>query len=116
MLGNIEVIGGFKFEGLHRWPEAFESVSYLRERHRHTFTVRIGWKVTHEDRDIEFLHASDMVKKEYLGPLLNQSDVALLGTRSCETIAREIAVLAASHGYVTFVEVFEDNNMGARLT
>ena len=39
--------------GYHRWPEAPHPFEYLRERHRHLFTMAVRMSVSHGDRDIE---------------------------------------------------------------
>jgi hypothetical protein len=52
---TIEVWCTGSFEGFHRWDAAPEHVDYLRQPHRHMFHWKCWWKVSHTDRDIEFI-------------------------------------------------------------
>ena len=74
------------FEGLHRYKEAPEEVSYLRDFHRHIFKVVLQIEVEHNERDIEFI----MLKHE-LEKCIASSKHTLQGfDDSCETIAENI--------------------------
>ena len=52
-----------QFEGFHCWPNAPEEVSFLRDRHRHLFHVKVSWLVSHADRDLEFFIQQKKVRK-----------------------------------------------------
>lgn len=74
-----------QFEGLHRWKDAPEEVSFLREYHRHIFHVRFEVEVSKEDREIEFI----LLKRE----LNHLVDTLFVGGKlddSCESIAKRI--------------------------
>lgn len=47
----------FRFEGFHCWPDAPPEVAFLASRHRHVFHVEARARVTHDDRDREFILA-----------------------------------------------------------
>lgn len=51
------VVVRFQVEGIHYWPSCSEEhhSSYLRSKHRHVFFVECTKKVSHCDRDIEFI-------------------------------------------------------------
>jgi hypothetical protein len=56
----------FALEGFHNWPEAkdiFPEVSFLSDRHRHMFHFKCYAKVTHTDRDEEFISNAKKNKK-----------------------------------------------------
>ena len=56
----------FRKEGIHKYPAALTDpslatgdeydVSFLGYPHRHIFHFKVGITVTHNDRDIEFIH------------------------------------------------------------
>ena len=48
------VIATVQVVGYHKWADAPEEVRYLSNHHRHLFTVRAEFDVTHDDRDVEF--------------------------------------------------------------
>lgn len=101
------------FEGLHRWPHAPKQVSFLASPHRHTFHVKAWLRVDHDDRDLEFF----MVKAKLDGWLYAYPYD--LGTRSCETIARDLRErLVAEYGddRDPIVEVSEDGQNGALVS
>lgn len=97
--------------GFHAWPEAPPTVSFLQEQHRHLFTYKLWFEVTHDDRDFEFF----MLKASFQGWLDRKySGSSTLGykfqARSCEHLAKEAA---AFHPNITAVEVWEDDENGA---
>jgi hypothetical protein len=49
------------FVGMHCWPSAPPSRSYLRTPHRHTFNVRVELEVRALDREVEFHDLKDAV-------------------------------------------------------
>ena len=102
-----------QFAGLHRWKDAPEEVSFLREYHRHMFHVRFEVEVSEEDREIEFI----LLKKE----LNRLVEILFVGTKldaSCETIARRICDFMTRErrqcaGRACTCEVSEDGENGA---
>ena len=43
------------FEFIHRYKDAPEEVSYLRNLHRHLAHIKVQIEVFHDDREIEFI-------------------------------------------------------------
>lgn len=109
------------FKGTHNWPEASQfagnQVQFLESRHRHTFYIQAELKVTNSDREVEFFifqaQVDEAIKQLYPYDQL----VHNLGRRSCETIAEEIiSTLREKYDYKSLaVEVWEDNEVGARI-
>lgn len=101
-----------QFEGMHRYINAPEEVSFLRDYHRHLFKIRLQVEVEHNERDIEFImfkHEIDNhINKTYMGMQVNAS---------CETIAEELINYVKSHydNKKVICEVSEDGENGAIL-
>lgn len=101
-----------QFEGLHRYENAPEEVSFLRNYHRHLFKIRLQVEVEHNERDIEFImlkHAVDnYIMQTYLDMKVNAS---------CETIAETLIDYVKSHypNRKVICEVSEDGENGAIL-
>lgn len=124
--------------GFHCWPEAPEAVAYLRQPHRHLFTIIVAVNVTHDDRDVEFhMLQRDLLRiTSALWPLRPEPGVGEFdfAHRSTEMLAAEmIDALRAFktpandptaakeymiHPYrnVAWVEVWEDDECGSRVT
>ena len=100
---NTEVVINLTHEALHCWPNAFEAVDYLKNKHRHNFHIRMKKRVFHDDRDIEFIHWKHQVQK-YLSSLPYD-----MGATSCEMLARDLF----ERFECTCVEVNEDGEAGA---
>ncbi len=98
-------------EGFHNWPGAIDQVSFLKHPHRHTFVIRAGFKVKHDDRDKEIFILRDMVstwiEKHYGKP-------AQFGPMSCESIARVLVGQFRTMD-LTYVSVWEEETGGARI-
>lgn len=96
------------FVGFHRWLNAPDQVSFLRNFHRHIFHVRVEFPVTHDDRDLEFFIVKTKLD-QYIATVIRRDDAG-----SCETIAQTIF-----DGFwmgairPTLVEVSEDSENGA---
>lgn len=106
---NTEIVIRFTAEGFHYWPGASGERDYLGARHRHLFHVAAGIDVTHDDREIELHDFLDECKGLWPGPEL--------GSWSCERIAREIVNdIERRYGRSCWVEVFEDGEVGARVS
>lgn len=76
-----------QIEGFHRWPQAPVYLAYLRDRHRHVFTVECEFDVSHDDRDIEIISMQHQIAEYFRGTYGNPAE---LGDMSCEAIARGI--------------------------
>ena len=95
-------------EGFHCWPDAPEEVSHLRLRHRHMFGFKVEIKVSHDDRDVEFIIA----KRAVLSYLKANP---IRGSESCEMIAKRIRghLVTTRDWNVAMVDVDEDGENGA---
>lgn len=101
------------FVGFHRWDNAPEEVSFLRDLHRHLFNVKVTIEVSHNDRDVEFF----LLKKD-VDFCIDRFDYAswLNGKLvwSCEMVAeRLIRDLSLLEYKVVSVEVNEDWENGS---
>jgi hypothetical protein len=98
------VVVRFQFEGVHCWPGAPQDgpTPFLREMHRHMFHVTAKKAVTHDDRDIEFIHLKRLLLQACLANFCGPH------TLSCETMA---ATLLNKFG-LDSCEVSEDGENG----
>lgn len=102
-----------KIEGLHRYPDAPDEVSYLRNLHRHLFGVKVKIEVFHNDRDLEFIMVKHVVEN-YLNAIFSIKVESI----SCEMIANDLyEVLKGRYGKVRLIqiEVDEDGENGVIL-
>jgi len=111
------VIATVQTVGFHRWEAAPDEVHYLSKVHRHLFTVRAEFDVTHDERDVEFHIAQGWLRTA----LSARWSVGYHGidfmAQSCETIAEELhAELLKAEHEASAVEVWEDGENGARVT
>lgn len=71
--------------GFHFYPDAPTSCAYLSDRHRHMFTIRCKFKVSHNNREIEINtmqeKIEDTLQEEFGSP-------CEFGSYSCEDIAQ----------------------------
>ena len=74
-------------EGFHCWPDAPDTLSYLKDRHRHVFVIECNFKVSHDDRQIEIISQQHQIE-EFIRD--RHGIPAGFGSMSCEAIAREI--------------------------
>lgn len=97
-----------QFEGLHRYPDAEDSVAYLRNLHRHIFHVTVWVEQFHNERDVEYLTLLHWLRRRYNG-------FAWTETASCETIANILGqyVMREYPDRKVKVEVTEDGENGA---
>ena len=114
------VLTSFSVVGFHRWPNAPARVHHLRDEHRHVFVYRVEVDVKHDDRDVEFqmLQADcrQWVVDTYPGYGEDKTDGLRFDTRSCERLAAELFLHLVEKGVcVSAVEVWEDNESGARV-
>lgn len=107
---TIEVVVKLQIEGTHRWPGCpFEDVAFLRDTHRHIFTIYATKKVTHDDRDIEII----LLKRKMEAWIQSQfGKPASFGTMSCEQIGETLL----EYFSLSSCEVLEDNENGAKVT
>lgn len=99
--------------GYHRWPEAHEHRKYLRDRHRHLFTVEATVEVT-ESRQTEF-HDLQQQIREALNQGFPHSDGYEFGDSSCEEIATQVGFYLAIDLPVRSVRVSEDEESEATV-
>lgn len=107
-----------RFVAFHYWPGASEKgYTYLESPHRHEFHVHAGVRVSHNERDVEFQRLRfelDTWLQAVYTYKYSTSQTAM--TKSCETIAEEIAIYLDSLGYKpVVVDVSEDGENGAEV-
>jgi len=95
-------------EGFHRWPSAPAPVSFLRDRHRHTFVIRCAFAVSGLDREVEIF-----LKQWEIERWLNEKFGAPceFEALSCEQIAR----LLIARFKCQWAQVLEDGKGGALI-
>jgi len=103
----------FEFEGFHKYPNAPEEVSFLRNLHRHIFKCKVTVDVFHDDRELEFF----MVKHYLESKFKSGEDV---NNKSCEMICSDIYDAMKKYGDPYYghareieIEVSEDDENGA---
>jgi hypothetical protein len=111
---KYSVVVTFSIEGFHCWPDAkdvFPEVAFLSNRHRHMFGFRCYARVTHTDRDEEFILLNRKIQKELrIGFGSDIPNVLEFGSLSCEAIGEW---LLESFSSLYKVEVWEDWENGA---
>lgn len=91
---KISIIIKLSVEGIHSFPkveEYFQEVSFLIYPHRHTFNIECEFRVSHTERDREFI----LTKREinsYLHSKFFDLNLNCLnfGGMSCESIAFDL--------------------------
>lgn len=100
------------FIGYHRWATAPQPVAFLRNFHRQPNLKDMAVKVSHGDRDVEFI----MLKREldqYLKLVFDETQFEF----SCEQIAEHIIKAVTDAGFaVHSCDVSEDGENGAVVT
>lgn len=105
-------------EGLHHWPGAPAGEGYLRQPHRHLFTVTVRMQVRHSDREIEINAFARWLKDQVLPSLAitrRDGEPADFGTQSCEQLAEQVTgQIRTRHGEDRWIEceVLEDGILG----
>jgi hypothetical protein len=111
---KYSVVVTFSLEGFHNWPAAkdiFPEVAFLSDRHRHMFGFRCYAKVTHTDRDKEFILLNREIKRNLQLNFEKEFDNVLeFGPMSCEAIGE---YLLDQFPELYKVEVWEDWENGA---
>lgn len=106
---TVIVVRG-QFEAIHAWPDCpHDDVDFLRHPHRHIFHVELKIKVSHDDRELEFIQV-----KRRLQSFLNWFGKNI-GSTSCEMLAKQIGQHFSESLLVYMVSVFEDNESGAQI-
>jgi hypothetical protein len=95
------------FEGFHCYPNAPDEVSYLREKHRHIFHLKVWIEVFHDDRDVEF-----HMFKNFIKSIITEND---FDYKSCEMISDILFdVINANYPKRDIkIEVSEDGECGS---
>ena len=106
-----EVYATVIFEAIHNWPgvtsiPGLEEVSYLQYPHRHRFFIRVYSRVTHSDRDVEFIWLAHQVEK-FLKAKFPDGE---LGAMSCEMIGQ---LILENFESIYKVDCSEDDENGA---
>lgn len=86
----IGIITHNEIIGSHYWKDAPEKYKYLRNLHRHVFTIRCKFEVSHEDREIEINDMQDIIAEGIEDEFGQGVDVGAginFGGMSCEQIA-----------------------------
>jgi hypothetical protein len=108
---NVEIFCTLQVEALHNWANCdIEEVMYLKHPHRHIFYIKAFKRVTHNDRDIEFIKLKHEITEYLRFNYWDESQrIHNFGSQSCEMIAADL--------YDTFnlssCNVSEDNENGS---
>ena len=89
----------FQVKGMHCWPNAPDTVAFLRHPHRHTFHFRVRIAVCHLDRDVEFIMLRDLCRQAFGHPLPIAATIDF-GTKSCEQLAMTLRYFLDNHSGV----------------
>jgi len=111
---TTEVYCTLQAEGIHRFPGCpYTEVPYLKDTHRHVFHIKAWKKVSHDNRDVEFICLKHEIKS-YLYDRYFDSEWRLFNfdTMSCEMIAKELI----SKFDLSRCDVSEDEENGAIVT
>ena len=121
MIVNRWIWVTFQKEGIHKYPAALTDpalatgdeydVSFLGYPHRHMFHFRVAIKVTHNDRDIEFIQFKRWLENLY------KDDVIQLDYKSCEMMSDDLfdQIVAKYPGRDVKIEISEDGENGAMV-
>jgi hypothetical protein len=111
----------FQKEGIHKYPAALTDpklatgdeydVSFLGYPHRHIFHFRVAVKVTHNDRDIEFIQFKRWLENLY------KDNVIQLDYKSCEMMSDDLfdQIVMMYPGRDVKIEISEDGENGAMV-
>lgn len=100
-------------EAFHKYKDAPEDVSFLRNLHRHLFYIEVKISITHNDRELEFFQVK-RVLNDYLDEYLKKTN-KIVG--SCEMWGEDInTFLNKEYPNRKYkVSVFEDNENGMTI-
>lgn len=113
-MANTYIIVKLQVEGIHNFEnveEHFDGVDFLKYPHRHTFHIKASKKVYHDDRDVEFILFNRKIRDYLKETYADENGVCQFGGMSCEQIANDILSVFDCK----YVEVWEDNENGARV-
>lgn len=111
----------FQKEGIHCYPAAGTDpklktgdeydVSFLSLNHRHIFHFRVGIKVFHNDRDLEFIQVKRWLENQYATGILE------LNHKSCEMMADDLYEVIANRypNRDITISVSEDGENGCEI-
>lgn len=111
-----EVYCKVTLEAIHNWPgvvniPGLEEVHYLQYPHRHQFVIRAYSRVTHSDRDVEFIWLAHQIEKFIKAQFPTFNGHALdIGSTSCEMLGE---LVLNNFPQVYKVDVSEDDENGA---
>ena len=108
-----EVWVRFALEGFHYYPDAPDSVAYLKNEHRHMFHYEVSVQTWDQDREVEF----HMMKNWLL--FLFKSNTLQSNYKSCEMMAVDLLKeLKNKYGTnrVYKITVSEDLECGSTIT
>lgn len=114
-----------EFEGTHFYAAAPEEVKFLAHPHRHIFKVKAELEVFHDDRELEFIIVKRDLQKfcerwfnvENCGSceMIGNAIVEYLSTRWGISLQKKIELKREYMHRKIIVEVWEDNENGARV-
>lgn len=105
------VIIQIEIEGFHNYPNAPKEVNFLSHNHRHSFKIKVGYRVNDLNREKEIFLCRDEVKSYLFNKFGNPCK---FNAMSCEMIASEI-IKYFEKDDVVWCEVWEENTGGARI-
>jgi hypothetical protein len=105
------VIIQFDIDGYHFYKSAPKVVDFLKNRHRHIFTIKCGYKVDNLNREKEIFIQRNIIKK-YLIDTYGQP--CEFENMSCEMIAEKIIEYEKNNEMI-WCEVWEENTGGAKI-
>lgn len=111
------IISVATIEGIHCWPKAAivndGEVAYLSNLHRHLFTFKVEFPISHDDRDKEFINFKHNIEI-FIRNKYYDFDLRLcnFNSMSCEMLAMN---LIEKWPDIISVEVYEDNENGIRI-
>lgn len=96
-----------QFEGFHEYLNPPEEVSFLRNKHRHLFKIKVWVEVFHNDREVEFI-----TFKKHINYITQNTK---LNNLSCEMISDEInkQIKTLYPNRKILIEVSEDGENGS---
>lgn len=108
------------FQGIHCWPEAPDSVAFLRNPHRHVFNVEVSLYIS-ESREVEFFEFRNILDLKVIPrlgmPYHFENPTTDLGSMSCEYICKDLhSYLSELDFNVASITVREDEENSATLT
>jgi hypothetical protein len=107
---------------MHKWEGcSIDDVKFLKDSHRHVFHVELKASVDDPDRELEFFMIQQMIDSAIYNLYRDQDSMGyfMLGSRSCEMIAKEIIDFLVKHYAIPSntirCTVFEDNENGGTV-